>query len=658
MAHRWFGWSVPLAHSNRGGRAALRLGTTQCTLQDATHSISGQSLMLKMSGGTVSPNCWATLLTRLCGAGVPTLQDPLVLAGCRMADVVLHELDAFPRAAIGPCRLWFGSTNPENMWVKLFVPFMIFSDIQALLTELVLDESKRNIEPPSIALSGPTLHCGGHCLLRIRGTKSTSSLIKALNPTPLKAPNDGPCYTFEFIQQSSHMAHRLLPNGSILSVQTNPTATSQNCIQSGTKQTDSDDTSSLEEHVKAVEQEVYNGKGYPSVRNSETRDNRNEVMLISVRNGEHNIPHNTNVCGWDILCDPSDCQGLFLALTHAGQACAIGLVEEAHIAMEAEPPLPLFPRDYPDTPMGRSYWSTIDPKQCPQPNDNHSDVALLRQCMDVTHTTWGRLNTPIGRLLRRRNPTQQPLTKDITSNEASTEVPLSERNEDAESKESDSKKIEKVHKDGVRKFRGIEWNEFASETREADTEENVVVVRGVFGMPFADVVRGCGHYPISVSNIQKRRPRRRVRPPNESVTALPLAPDEAENHQNMCKAMSSNLSLPALLRCQIRMDLKGTLELGACIYSSETPTSPSVEDRDDQKLGHIMAGSFSPSRGYIHGVGFVSAKRLLHAVASATKTAGAVVQQCHGTKSMELRVWVRNPERGAVWRKASLSLLL
>jgi hypothetical protein len=60
-------------------------------------------------------------------------------------------------------------------------------------------------------------------------------------------------------------------------------------------------------------------------------------------------------CGLDVFCSPAKAKQLFLALILGG-ACPIGVSEEAFLATECDPPLPVFPRDFPDTAEGTAYW--------------------------------------------------------------------------------------------------------------------------------------------------------------------------------------------------------------------------------------------------------------------------------------------------------------
>eukprot|EP00957_Ditylum_brightwellii_P040497 3065080-Ditylum_brightwellii.AAC.1 len=129
---------------------------------------------------------------------------------------------------------------------------------------------------------------------------------------------------------------------------------------------------------------------------------------------------------------------------------------------------------------------------------------------------------------------------------------------------------------------------------------DVVIVRGAFGEPFIQALAGCGLVPSSSSicispthddasmgssssvgaekrdrhnqtvnqarRTKGRRPRRRVRPSHVVYDANALPTDKAAAHKDMCNALLSSLSLPALLRVHIVVDGKGTIVTGASLY--------------------------------------------------------------------------------------------
>jgi hypothetical protein len=117
----------------------------------------------------------------------------------------------------------------------------------------------------------------------------------------------------------------------------------------------------------------------------------NEILLISQMPcpviDSTNLYHNNAVCGWDVLCSPSQTCKMFSALNNVGGACAVGFIEDAAMNMEAEPPLPVWPRDFPDTVAGQQYWT-----------GEHREWRVLRYCIEQG-LAGGRLKTGLRRLL-------------------------------------------------------------------------------------------------------------------------------------------------------------------------------------------------------------------------------------------------------------------
>lgn len=82
--------------------------------------------------------------------------------------------------------------------------------------------------------------------------------------------------------------------------------------------------------------------------------------VIIVREAAHDISLSPNlgVVGYDIYCIAAMAKSLFQSLVLVGGAAPIGLTEWSHLLQEAHPPIPLFPRDWPDTPSGVEYWQS------------------------------------------------------------------------------------------------------------------------------------------------------------------------------------------------------------------------------------------------------------------------------------------------------------
>jgi hypothetical protein len=93
------------------------------------------------------------------------------------------------------------------------------------------------------------------------------------------------------------------------------------------------------------------------------------VECIWTQPRDPSLPCNMGVCGIDIFASSESIRQLLLRLVIEGSACPIGLIEDGALRMESQPPLPVFPRDYPDTETGMNYW---------QPGKS-GDLSLLRK---------------------------------------------------------------------------------------------------------------------------------------------------------------------------------------------------------------------------------------------------------------------------------------
>lgn len=84
-------------------------------------------------------------------------------------------------------------------------------------------------------------------------------------------------------------------------------------------------------------------------------------------------------------------------------------------------------------------------------------------------------------------------------------------------------------------------------------------------------------------------------------------------------------------------------------------------------LGHVTAGSFSPSRGCVHGIGIISAKHFLTVVSRCSLASTVLSSVSTGqdsilsNKRIELRVLIKNAKssnKNQLLREASLFILL
>jgi len=380
------------------------------------------------------------------------------------------------------------------------------------------------------------------------------------------------------------------------------------------------------------------------------------------------LPHNLASSGYDIICHPSICSKLFQSFVTDGGACVIGLTEDVRAQLEAYPPLPIFPRDYPDTEEGKAYWrgdtsevinNEGDKRQA---NTSWLDWAVIRTCIEGS---WGRINTPLKRTLRNRKQFNDEKSKQERGKKSS-----------ATTSDDQSYELQLINKHQVfgRMAASIHWENLLS-----PNEESTIVVRGSFGTPFLQLLDGCGRLHAqsiseSTEDKPKRRPRRKVKPPNSTSQASPLSMEESEKHSNLCRQLRESLSLPAMLRCELVCDGKGSLNVGDLILpislSNDNDTSisgegsdcdGSVEDAQSllSPLGVVVTGGFSPSLGKCHGTGFVGAAELIDALDGTMHGMGMTIPQSNGQRKMALKVKIiRNEASDGSSRFALLSILL
>ena len=208
----------------------------------------------------------------------------------------------------------------------------------------------------------------------------------------------------------------------------------------------------------------------------------------------------------------------------------------------------------------------------------------------------------------------------------------------------------------------------------APEAESTIIVRGSFGIPFVQLFHGCGRLrqPESSSGMNSKRQRRPRRPPNSIVSASPLSVKDSEAHSNMCQQLKASLSLPAMLRCELYCNGKGTFNVGDMILalctqetSDDASEGSASEDGSDAEenahkplpLGVVVAGGFSPSRGLYHGVGFVGAAKLIDALDGTIHGKGIIMPQSNGQKKMALKVLISR-DTSECDRYALLSILL
>ncbi|KAK1745015.1 ribonucleases P/MRP protein subunit Pop1 [Skeletonema marinoi] len=508
-----FSWTVPLLHANRGSRASLRLATSQttpkCTIQDATWEIDGCAIVLRASqiNSSSSPGEQAIeVLQSMMGRVTDIkLSDNSITSGHLSVEGLIHAIDSFPASLVGPGTFMFTPINDapssEACLLSIFVHPAIRLKVMTILTTLV--ENHHSDSDINLTISTEP-----YSLLRVRGTSSTATVADVLS--------------FNWMDILPHDVNvNEVDHGTLLN-RNEKVASSTDCTQSS-----------------------------------------NQVILKSHQPNRHHshLPQNVACSGWDILCHPSIGNDLFQMLVRKGGSCAIGVAEDAWAQLEASPPLPIFPRDYPDSAEGQSYW------------EGSSTIGR----------SWGRNN----KLLRQSQ-------REGCDEKVSIEEP--ETLELVTTADVSSRKTLRIH-----------WSCLVS----PKSDQSVIVVRGSFGVPFLQLLHGCGRLPSKTKTSSASS--------NVAVHAPPLSKCEKEGHSKLCQQLKASLSLPALLRCEIFFEGKGSPSVGDFIYSftskddTSNDDSPMSSDKESL-LGLVVAGSFSPTRGRSYGVAFVSAAMFIDAL--------------------------------------------
>jgi len=515
-----FSWSVPLLHANRGSRASLRLATSKCTIQDASWEVAGCAITLRAcrvnSSTSTGEHVIKVLQSMLEKVTDINLSDDSIISGQRSAEGLIHEIDSFPAGLVGPGTFMFKPMKHDATDSEVhFLSIFVHPAIRLKVMAILTTLVENHQSAAQLRISTKP-----YSLLRVRGTSSTATVADVLSVNWID----------------------MLPRDMNVS-------------------------------------EVDHGTLFKTnVQCDSSTQSPNQIVLKRHQpNNHHNhLQQNTACSGWDILCHPSICNDLFQLLVREGGSCAIGLLEDARAQLEAYPPLPIFPRDYPDSAEGRLYWE-----------GSSKDWTVVRSCVEGS---WGRNN----KLIRRSQS---------GSGDGKTA--------------SDEPEISKLVTNSyvfARKNLRINWSCLVS----PNSDQSVIVVRGSFGVPFLQLLHGCGRLLHSESTGQTRRPRRPVRPSNVAVHAPPLSKDEKERHSKFCQKLKTSLSLPALLRCEVVFENKGSPSVGDVIFIISHDGScddNSVQSSGKESpLGLVIAGGFSPTRGRSYGVALVSAAMFIDAL--------------------------------------------
>ena len=252
--------------------------------------------------------------------------------------------------------------------------------------------------------------------------------------------------------------------------------------------------------------------------------------------------------GWYLICSVSDAHHIFLTLSHHALMVPVGYAEETHMGLSVDPPSALFPAAYPDSEQGRRYW------------EGSADWKVLRSFCESGH----------GRIQASRKVDSSVMMSELLR----LASPMG--------------------------------------TSDDNAADRPVVVRGVFGQPFVDLLQQCARLPPQALHEQskQRRPRRKHIRPDVVKLACRVSNDEARSRIGRVSSLANSLSLAALIRCKIQVYGRGTLEQGDFIFGRSTEKGDAFSDRS-KEIGVVVEGSFSGDQGLVQGYGFISAAKLL-----------------------------------------------
>ncbi|GAX13422.1 ribonuclease P/MRP protein subunit POP1 [Fistulifera solaris] len=271
-------WRVPMLHSNRGAKAALRLAQERTLVQEAT---------------------WCQRPIRCTCSDVPLLSQCLLRIipsftiqtsrGVSVGSGTVHEVDSFPKRALGPVT-W--------IWTRHGELFEGVDDTSVVLLVHPCIQQSVLKELDSIAALKACVYTEQQlCCLRLRGFQPDICIAKA----------------FE----------------GLFSLESQ-------------KEVDTFFSDNSPSHLDAIQ----------------LNDANANLLIVRKATHDNSVFCNLGVLGFDIYCSAGTAKSLFQSLVLAGGAAPIGLTEWSHLLQDAHPPVPVFPRDWPDTPSGVEYWQT------------------------------------------------------------------------------------------------------------------------------------------------------------------------------------------------------------------------------------------------------------------------------------------------------------
>jgi hypothetical protein len=560
MATVW-NWRVPMIHQGRGVHAVLRLvqqGKT--TLYDATWC--SQPIILQISKDTIE--LAVCQLQRLLPSFAISPELQRGEKGIEYGEGIAHEVDCFPAGCLGPVSwiirrtyLLQSSANADST-TEYYVNLLVHPSFRFALLQC-LQHCFNSSVPISNGIQG------GLACLQLRGCHALQSIQSALSTL--------------FIDTSSFLPPDLVSSG----FATDGMVLTNHCI--------------LQSPINTKDAKESVDMSYSIV-----------LMARCPRSITASATVNYGVCGWDVYCHPRLAQQLVPALVVHGGAVAMGCTEHAHVHMEASPPCPTFPRDYPDTPAGRAYWKTTATTNETESTTSTSDEWMrFRQCWEGG----------VGRIRWQDQPDRS--------------IP----------------------------------SELMDSSR-----ESVVMVRGAFGTPFVDAIQGFCHAPPEPSRPGKPcKKRRRTLDPTRSIQLSHVSKEQRYQHQEYCQQLLAGMTLPAVLLFHITIDGPGTLQsgdairlcgrtIGWCTSGTFSPARGKCHGFaivEGKKLLQVLSGAKEHDQDVI-ATSTDTGKNSQEPVDSSDRVVVVMQRSPTGEKAIGLRVGVHNPGRPLC--SASLSIQL
>jgi hypothetical protein len=642
------GFCIPLCHNHRDSQAIVRLvrENDKCTVQDSTWTIGGSSICLEVIEESMeqktgleiyhSSSLIHPILQRICGYEDPSFwTDPDFLAGTKMGYSIIYAVDSFPRGAICPGSFLIHPAvhsdedvkdlkadagkgrNPVRYksHVQIFVPPNVIHAVQSMIQELLTSSTPLGMEGQTSYRCYLQKGCAS---LQLRG-KSASLIIQNTLSSSLDAP---------IVSGTGAEAHGHLRHGTVIRANVRMLQVASPHSQSLEEIVEKNVIGASLGNLQILQEEE------TSTLNKRKTDVIDDIILIFQNPNESyvssNRSSNIGCCGWDILCSPTVASDLFQRFNTIEGACAIGMVEHAALHMEADPPLPLWPRDYPDTNSGKEYWS-----------GRNKEWNLIRYSLDFG-IKGGRIHTGLRRHIH-------DIQEIETVKSSSLGIPS-----------PSSKKQKPIDSNGAATA-SIRWNDLLCEACSGDVnDDDVVLMRGSFVEPLQNII-GLFYYPSNLFDDTKRltsrrRLRRPVNPSNRPLDTPPLPKDQYLSLRKSTSTLLENMTLPALVRCHIIVENKGILFSNATIYEYDPELNMNEKNIERPKLGFVVSGMFSQSRGNEHGIGFISSRTLLGYLAKGKHGTCAFLRSSnHGIQYFVRAIVTANDD--AVGRSVFISLL-